>query len=168
MPRWICALALLTACKTGAITIDTDETDVGDDTEDTDVVEDPPNPFAGTWAGDVDIMNDTWGQRMCQGTITLTVDDHGVLGGEGTCTGGWSGDEEYDVSMTGTIDPDTGAIVGGEVTFQYPTGRELADATADVTGNADGSDLEADWSADIDTGGMGTVTLVGEIDALPR
>ena len=179
MTRWWLTLALVVACKPGAIPLD--DTDAADTDLTDEPLPDPPNPFAGAYAGEVSIMIETWGFRMCRGDLDLEIDDQGALTGEGVCTGqSWGGGEQdYDVTVEGQVDPVTGTITDGLVVFQILTGGggggggELVDIDAEIVGNADSADVEADWTVEVSGGGGGgggggDTTFSGEINTWPE
>lgn len=171
MPRWWLTMVLFAACQPGTIPLDDTDADVIDEP-----LPEPPNPFAGKYAGDLSIMNESWGFRLCQGEIELEIDDEGALSGESVCTGQtWGGGEQpYDVTVEGTVDPVTGTINAGEVVFQIMAGGGggggLKDVDADIVGNADSADVEADWTAEVSGGGGGgdTTLYSGEINTWPE
>lgn len=166
------ALVLLLACGQGVIALGDEASGPG--TGDTGLEEEDPviSQAAGDYATEIywEIPDFDW--YICEGEdFDFTVDDDGVLTGDGECRYYGSGGGEYDMffQVEGTVDED--GEVTGSIDFdcwEYPDDDwELNELSGEVEGNIDeDGDVQISFESYANYDGYydyGDMDVVGEI-----
>jgi hypothetical protein len=129
-----------------------DSSDTGDssDTADTSV---EPNPWAGSYDGDVAMEDENEHHDFCNGSMNLAINADGVLSGVGTCDvdGGPGGGSQLQVELTGEVT--TSGDSSGTAIVSFPPEVPVDPVESEFSGGFSGSNLTIDWTYGIDTGG---------------
>ena len=128
----------------------------GDDTGETGDTEEPEpetSPFEGDYDGEMGLFVAEWDWELCEGVISVEVDEDGKLEGEMLCMeeSNW-GDWEIPGELEGSVDED--GEIEGTVVFEWETRDGVEEIEGELHGEVDeDGDMDLGWTAEVHMGG---------------